>query len=481
MDKPNSKLIMTLREWIEYEMPYNEYFFNCSGCGHLDMSDYKWPRFGNPLINEPIGVSIGVTLPMLYTMNKHMKNQENVNTKLVYANFKTSNDKNRRGKMEKNREIIASTLKKNDIKNSKPIAPLDFLKMIAQHKFTISPEGNGIDTHRHYESLYFKSVPIIERNDKILFKYENLPVLYTDDYSEINEEYLNKKWDEMLETEYDFNRLFVSSYNRDIINNKIVQRSNHYGNKYQKKPWYPIELNCLDKKLENIYNDLTLITLTTNGYKHFTLNALESMHRMNVKLNTKVYALDDLCKDDFKKYTDNFVSLNVDFSGMASYKDKNWSLVTLNKLKAIYDELHLSKYVLFFDGDIAFENIFFLTDTYEKITAEENKDVDMFCQIEYYIHQKDYCTGFMIIKSSEKTKNFFNPQSYLNNGKYNNDQDYVNSNKNGINIKRLPIENYPNGKWHKEKKPKFPYMIHFNFAKGNDKMERMKKSKKWYT
>ena len=95
--------------------------------------------------------------------------------------------------------------------------------MIAQHKFTISPEGNGIDTHRHYESLYFKSVPIIERNEKILFKYENLPVLYTDDYSEINEEYLNKKWDEMLETEYDFNRLFVSSYNRDIINNKIVQ------------------------------------------------------------------------------------------------------------------------------------------------------------------------------------------------------------------------------------------------------------------
>ena len=75
MDKPNSKLIMTLREWIEYEMPYNEYFFNCSGCGHLDMNDYKWPRFGDPLINEPIGVSIGVTLPMLYSMNKHMKNQ----------------------------------------------------------------------------------------------------------------------------------------------------------------------------------------------------------------------------------------------------------------------------------------------------------------------------------------------------------------------------------------------------------------------
>jgi hypothetical protein len=474
--KSNPNLIMTYKEWTSFDFPLNEYFFNCSGSGQVDMDIYTWPKWGDPLINEPIGVSIAIDLNMLQNCNDLIKSGQ-FNSKMVHCCFKVENDKSRRGKNEINRNIIANNLKNNNIKNTK-LPPDVFLKEMVNTKFTVSPEGNGVDTHRTWEGIYLKSIPIVEEHEGIMKKYEGLPILYTKDYSEITEDYLAKKYNEMMDKTYDFNKLFVSNYYDDKeVFEHIQRRSNHYCNKYKKYSWYPIDLSRV-KKFNQIYNDVSLITLTTDGYKHLTLNALESMHRLNTELKTHIYSLDNVCKDSFSKYTDNFTSMDVNFSKMASYKDENWSLVTLHKLKAIHTELQTKKYVLFFDGDIVFENIKFLTDTYERMIAKP--ELDLVCQVEYYIDKKSLCSGFLMIKSSDKTKDFFNPESYLTNGKYNNDQDYLNDNKEKLNYERLPCEYYPNGKWHREKNPKHPYMIHFNFAKGNDKMVRMKKNGKWY-
>ena len=40
-------------------------------------------------------------------------------------------------------------------------------------------------------------------------------IFYNKDYSEITEEYLMKKYNEMLDTQYDFSKLFLSFYNND--------------------------------------------------------------------------------------------------------------------------------------------------------------------------------------------------------------------------------------------------------------------------
>ena len=53
--------------------------------------------------------------------------------------------------------------------------------------FSVCPRGNGQDTHRLWESIYLKTIPILLRNNFSLNFYNlNLPVLLIDNWSEIN-------------------------------------------------------------------------------------------------------------------------------------------------------------------------------------------------------------------------------------------------------------------------------------------------------
>ena len=62
--------------------------------------------------------------------------------------------------------------------------------------FVICPPGNGIDTHRFWEALYLKTIPIIEKNEISRFlKKAGFPILLLDkwtDLSKFNEEKLKK-------------------------------------------------------------------------------------------------------------------------------------------------------------------------------------------------------------------------------------------------------------------------------------------------
>lgn len=137
----------------------------------------------------------------------------NHNKLLMFA-ISSNTDKKRRKKHNINRFKIIETLKKKGFNNNK-INYNEYFKELPNNKFVISPEGNGIDCHRHYEALMAGSIPICEYNEKIEKKYENLPILYTKDYSDINKEYLIKKYNEMLKKEYNFEKLFFLYYTKE--------------------------------------------------------------------------------------------------------------------------------------------------------------------------------------------------------------------------------------------------------------------------
>jgi hypothetical protein len=65
-----------------------------------------------------------------------------------------------------------------------------YLSDIYGHTFVICPEGNGIDTHRKWETLYMTNIPIEKRNLNNRF-YDDLPICLVDDWEEVTEEYLN--------------------------------------------------------------------------------------------------------------------------------------------------------------------------------------------------------------------------------------------------------------------------------------------------
>jgi hypothetical protein len=135
----------------------------------------------------------------------------------------------RRGSSSKNRKTILATLASNGIKNTR-LNPNEYFESLPSYKFVISPEGNGIDCHRHYEALIAGCIPIVERNPLIEEKYRGCPVLYTDDYSEITPEYLESKYEEIKNGSYDFSKLFLDYY-KHSVQTEIKSCSNFWLNK----------------------------------------------------------------------------------------------------------------------------------------------------------------------------------------------------------------------------------------------------------
>lgn len=65
------------------------------------------------------------------------------------------------------------------------VLPNDYAKIVEKHRFVVCPRGNGIDTHRFWETLYRGSVPIVLRDSwSKSLKIHNLPMIEVEEFSE---------------------------------------------------------------------------------------------------------------------------------------------------------------------------------------------------------------------------------------------------------------------------------------------------------
>ena len=108
-------------------------------------------------------------------------NEENKKEKMVYVNFEITN---------LNRNTCLSELSKFDLylEEKKPFK--EYLRELSKSYFVVSPEGNGIDCHKTWESLYLMTIPIVTKSVNI-DQYRNLPILVINDWSEFNLNNLN--------------------------------------------------------------------------------------------------------------------------------------------------------------------------------------------------------------------------------------------------------------------------------------------------
>jgi hypothetical protein len=212
---------LTLKEWQTTLKLKEELLYNCSEFSH---QNDEWVSF-------PIGM--GYTfINYQGSLEKVQLGEHNI---LVLSSIRVHTDRRRRPDGV-NRDNIVKNLTNNEISNIDMNSNLYF-ETLPNYKFVISPEGNGIDCHRHYEALMAGCIPIIEDNEIIKEKYKGCPILYTKDYSEITKEYLKEKYEEMINKEYDFSCLLLSSYNEDI-KNEIKSNGNYWSYRLTGKKWY---------------------------------------------------------------------------------------------------------------------------------------------------------------------------------------------------------------------------------------------------
>ena len=187
----------------------------------------------------PIGMSWQYILNYMKGDSLQLGEHDN----LVLSTINIYTDKRRRP-TGVNRETIAKTLSNNGIQTT-TIDHQEYFSKLPTYKFVISPEGNGIDCHRHYEALLAGAIPIMEKNPKTEEKYKGCPILWTTDYSEITAEYLLAKYNEMINEEYDFSCLFLSHYSLEQ-QSIIKEYGNHWINHCTNNIWYkPVSMNIV--------------------------------------------------------------------------------------------------------------------------------------------------------------------------------------------------------------------------------------------
>jgi hypothetical protein len=182
---------------------------NILNCPKLD----KWYSqnicFDNPKLHF---LPIGIANSMWSHGNINIFNNETNKikpankSKNIYFNFNIDTNKSKR--------LSCFNSLRNKLAWLDNISPPENIVRLSQHKFCICPEGNGVDTHRLWEALYLKTVPIVIRSEftNILQK-NNIPLVILNSWSELDETKLNYNDHDFNNSEFlkiiDFYKIFL--------------------------------------------------------------------------------------------------------------------------------------------------------------------------------------------------------------------------------------------------------------------------------
>jgi hypothetical protein len=92
-----------------------------------------------------------------------------------------------------------------------------FLQSARNHSFVLCPRGNGVDTHRLWETLYMGSIPIV-RKDIAHSDWEDLPILFVDSWDEVTEQQLRNELVRIQNTQWNMDKLFIGYWLQHIRN-----------------------------------------------------------------------------------------------------------------------------------------------------------------------------------------------------------------------------------------------------------------------
>ena len=162
----------------------------------------------------PIGLENSKWFPYIQKQSKMQNKLNNVKNhrNLVYINHNVNTN-------------LKERVEPYDLLNGKKFVTIEFgrngqdfdhyIDNIYNHKFVICPEGNGIDTHRKWETLYLNSIPIEKRSINNSY-YEDLPICFVESWEEITEDFLNKEYERIMSTEWNLDKLDMTYWKNEI-------------------------------------------------------------------------------------------------------------------------------------------------------------------------------------------------------------------------------------------------------------------------
>jgi hypothetical protein len=94
-----------------------------------------------------------------------------------------------------------------------------FLQNARNHSFVLCPRGNGVDTHRLWETLYMGSIPVVIR-DVAHSDWTDLPILFVDSWEEVTEERLREELVRIEASSWNMDKLLIGYWIERIKNSR---------------------------------------------------------------------------------------------------------------------------------------------------------------------------------------------------------------------------------------------------------------------
>lgn len=249
-----------------------------------------------------------------------------------------------------------------------------------KYKFILSPEGAGIDCHRTWEALIIGCIPIVKKS-LLNELYEDLPIIIVNDWDELNVDFLNKKYNEIIENKknnkYNYNKLYLN-YWTNLFEEKINNVINNI-----KKP-------ILLKK-----NNIHFITYGDKKYEKARLRLIEQAKKFGVFNIIKGFTENNLTNDFKEKYKD---ILNMTRGG-------GYWIWKINIFKQMLELINENDFLVYLDAGCNL-NMYGIKRFYEYINMFNNNDYgilgfEMINQPEKYWTTEQIFSYFNIEKNNK--------------------------------------------------------------------------------
>ena len=135
---------------------------------------------------------------------KKISIQHSKKSQLLYYYCDVNTNKDLRGDM-------CNILKEKGLRMQPRVNYEDYINILQSCKYAICPEGNGVDTHRFWECLYLKTVPICIRNPLVEYYSHFFPII------------LLERWED-----FHMHMLTSINYNELIWNNTSMLYMEYY-------------------------------------------------------------------------------------------------------------------------------------------------------------------------------------------------------------------------------------------------------------
>lgn len=93
-----------------------------------------------------------------------------------------------------------------------------YLMNLRSHNLVPCPEGNGVDTHRLWETLYMGGTPVVKKNPILSPMIADLPVIVIGSWTELLDlNLMEHKWEEINSRTYDFSTMKLSAQSERLV------------------------------------------------------------------------------------------------------------------------------------------------------------------------------------------------------------------------------------------------------------------------